>query len=456
MEKIDVLSRDEFVGYLIQLTENISKNKVSTSFAVNGKWGSGKSFVFDMYEEKLKEIQSEETKTNKYLIIRYNCWKYDYYEEPLVAIVAAMLDVIEQETKIFPGEQGEKVKGVLKAVGATLLSISTNALKTATGVELKEPFAIIKSIKSGIASGKEQYEQMQKYDVYFAFKQALQTLQEVINTLGEQYTIVFLIDEMDRCLPEYAIKVLERLHHLNEDTKNVISIIAIDKSQLKSSIQHIFGFEDADEYLKKFIQFTIPLNAGNVSEKIIDKYSSYISLFDKEIFPFEDSIEEFMQAVFLGIEVRTQEQLMHKVELAHNLLYSDKKDYSFMCMEVLLAVMICAYDDESCFVEKSVASDYKNMFDTYPKNIRPAFIDLFVAKFDEINFRRERDFADEPYKYILPEKPNLYGSILFTWYWMHKRSSDKVFQYIVGTKYDEIAQNHEILKKFAEVIKLIK
>ena len=153
MEKIDVLSRDEFVGHLIQLTENISKNKVSTSFAVNGKWGSGKSFVFDMYEEKLKGIQSEETKTNKYLIIRYNCWKYDYYEEPLVAIVAAMLDVIEQETKNFNGERVEKVKGVLKAVGATLLSISTNALKTATGVDLKEPFAIIKSIKSGIPKG---------------------------------------------------------------------------------------------------------------------------------------------------------------------------------------------------------------------------------------------------------------------------------------------------------------
>ena len=31
----------------------------------------------------------------------------------------------------------------------------------------------------------------------------------------------------------------------------------------------------------------------------------------------------------------------------------------------------CLSDDESCFVEKSVASDYKNMFDTYPKNIRP-------------------------------------------------------------------------------------
>ena len=94
MAKLDILNREEFVDKLVTLTENISANRTSTSFAINGVWGCGKSFVLDMYEERLNAIQSEETANDKYFVIRYNCWKYDYYEEPLVAIVAAMIDII--------------------------------------------------------------------------------------------------------------------------------------------------------------------------------------------------------------------------------------------------------------------------------------------------------------------------------------------------------------------------
>ena len=48
MDKLDILNRDEFVEQLVRLVENISENKTSTCFAINGAWGSGKSFVLDM------------------------------------------------------------------------------------------------------------------------------------------------------------------------------------------------------------------------------------------------------------------------------------------------------------------------------------------------------------------------------------------------------------------------
>lgn len=68
MNKIDILNRDKFVDDLLQVMENISDNKASTCFSLNGAWGSGKSFVLDMFEEKLGQIQSEETSTDKYFI----------------------------------------------------------------------------------------------------------------------------------------------------------------------------------------------------------------------------------------------------------------------------------------------------------------------------------------------------------------------------------------------------
>ena len=59
MDKIDILNRELFVDQLLQLVESISESKASVSFAIDGVWGCGKSFVLDMFEEQLEKIQSE-------------------------------------------------------------------------------------------------------------------------------------------------------------------------------------------------------------------------------------------------------------------------------------------------------------------------------------------------------------------------------------------------------------
>ena len=200
----------------------------------------------------------------------------------------------------------------------------------------------------------------------------------LLQCLAKDHTIVFLVDELDRCLPEYAIKVLERLHHLTENQSNIITIISIDKNQLLSSVEQIFGFKDPKKYLEKFINFEVELDYGAVSEVIVEKYTDYIALFDKDLFPFDEPLEEYFQAIFKNIDIRTQELLVKKVTLVHNLLYSDKKDYSFMCMEILLAVMICVYQDNSCFLDSSIDLDsLDQVFINSRINSIPAFADFF-------------------------------------------------------------------------------
>ena len=105
MDKLDILQRDEFVKQLERMIENISENKASTCFAINGKWGSGKTFVLDMLQEQLEEKQSEKTAADKYFIIRYNSWKYDYYEEPVIALVVSIVRVIENKIKLALSQQ---------------------------------------------------------------------------------------------------------------------------------------------------------------------------------------------------------------------------------------------------------------------------------------------------------------------------------------------------------------
>ena len=453
LDKIDILNREEFVKQLITITENISKNRISTSFAINGVWGSGKSFVLDMFEEKLSQIQSEDTATDKYFIVRYNCWECDYYEEPLVAIVATMLDTIEKKTKILYGENGEKIKGVLKAVGATLLSVANGTIKNTTGVDLSEAYKIV---NSGITTGKAEYEKANEYDKYFSFKKALKSLHEVLNELSEQYTVVFLIDELDRCLPEYAIKVLERLHHLIEGTQNVIHIASIDKGQLQRSIQHIFGFDNPEEYLKKFIQFTVSLNLGVVSEKITDKFRDYVDLFDKNSIQFDDSIEEFMQKVFQKIDVREQERLIHRVTVAHNILFSERKDLSFMCLELLIVITTTCYKGTIYICEN--LKKFNSLVESGRNNV--PFLSFFDEKFKALPYTEKR-FVGTPnnkQQYAIKASNSLYAAIFTMWYelFLNNKSHKDEITVDDAELYAKLSKNIGELKEFSNIIRLIK
>lgn len=97
MREIDVLGRKEFIDRLMNITNTISANKGNASFAIDGVWGSGKSFVIDMYEKELFPYEQSDS----YFVVRYNCWKYDYYEEPLIAIVSVIMDAIEQKAFLW-------------------------------------------------------------------------------------------------------------------------------------------------------------------------------------------------------------------------------------------------------------------------------------------------------------------------------------------------------------------
>lgn len=453
MDKIDILDREPFVEKVINMIEHISGNNVATCFAINGTWGSGKSFVLDMIEEQLEIIQSSETFKEKYFVVRYNCWKYDYYEEPLIAIVSAMISEIEEKTKIFPDNQEkQEILGMFKAAGVSLLSLANTAFKAKTGLDVQRAY---ETVIKGEKEGAEKYEKDHAYDTYLGLNKVIDKLSNLLQEIANDYTIVIIVDELDRCIPEYAIKVLERLHHLTGEQRNIITIIAIDKSQLLSSVKQLFGFDNPEKYLEKFINFEIKLDKGAVSELITEKYSEYIKLFDKNIFQFEDSVEECLQVIFKNIDVRTQEQIVNKSTIVHKLLFKDKKDYSFMCMELLTAVMVGVYKYRGLFVGSTFnVSSYGGLVASTLKENSSPFGNVFKEKFETINLRNNHSFPDEPVKYVLPAKANLYGAILFTWCWMHSKRSVSI-QHTEGDVYTTISNNYKELIKFAEMINLM-
>lgn len=452
MGKLDILNRDEFVDRLMKLIENISANKTSTCFALNGAWGCGKSFVLDMLEERLNQSRSPDTAKSEYFVIHYNCWKSDYYEEPLIAIVATMIAAVEEDTMLFPDtKEKHEILGMLKAAGVSLLSLVNSAVKSKTGLDFMEAF---NTVREGMADGDKKYEELHTYDVYFGFNQVMQGLKEELCKLSEDRTIVFVVDELDRCLPEYAVKVLERLHHLTEDSRNTITIVSVDKEKLTKSIDQLFAIDQPGKYLEKFIRFEVKLDCGTVNASFSEKYKDYYALFDKDIFPFDDSLDEFIEKVFGEIPIRTQEQLVERAMLVHNLLFTDKKDYSFMCMELLLAVMICHYNND---LEQPVSINdpaYTSVFVQSKSDNKPPFVDFFKEQFSNYSFSGVQNLITGAYQRIIIGKVGLYGAILYLWYWVHKQNREYTVGFPSATNYDTIA-NYDDVKRFAETIKLI-
>ena len=365
-----------------------------------------------------------------------------------------MISTIEKKTKLFPDcKEKREILGMLKATGVSLLSLGNAVVKEKTGMDFQKAY---ETVLKGKKDGAEAYEKIHEYDVYFGFNKVMDELITLLQELAEKYTVTIIVDELDRCLPEYAIKILERLHHLTENNNNTIMIIAVDKKQLMSSVKQIFGFESPEKYLEKFFNFEIKLDYGMPSEKIVEKYAAYIDLFDKEIFPFDDSIEECLQNIFKDIDIRTQEQIIKKVMLTHKLLYTNKKDYSFMCMELILAVMLFIYNEDAKFLEKTVDMDNLGIaFTSSRGKSKPVFSTFFKEKFEQIPFGSRRNLSDEPLCYILPSKASLYGAIIFTWYWMHGKNKNTVIYY-KGDSYEVISQNHVELKKFVETINMMR
>ena len=80
------------------------------------------------------------------------------------------------------------------------------------------------------------------------------SLANFIEKSTEDKPVVFIIDELDRCRPNYAVEVLEQIKHLFSVPK-IVFVLSIDKEQLGHAVRGVYGSEklNADEYLRRFI-----------------------------------------------------------------------------------------------------------------------------------------------------------------------------------------------------------
>lgn len=358
-QKIDILNRQPFVDQLIALIDSLADEGKGGVFTIEGNWGCGKSYVLEMLKKQLGVFQNPECANDKYIIFHYNCWQYDFYQEPSIAIIAAIRNEIQKYNSILP-ELPDNVKMVLhtaKDIGKELLG---TVLENKLGLN---PFEYTDRLFKNRRKIKDKKSNKNKYDEFFSFKSVLDNTKNELAKLSKEKPVIIIVDELDRCMPEYAIKVLERLHHLFNENDNVIVILAIDRQQIERTIKNVFmttetQTEVVDKYLKKFIRFSVKLDNGTISEDFLTKHGSFIEKFGGISGAEEKLLNFIISILFKDIEVREQERIMEKISTIHPFAFGDKTDLFVLIFELLYEVTKYRYKTELLAVDLIVRPQY--------------------------------------------------------------------------------------------------
>lgn len=251
----DKLGRKEYAEILTGIVETFVDGAV---IALNGAWGTGKTSFLKMWSQHLKN--------QGFPVIYYNAWEDDISDEPLLSMLRGM--------KVLQKEEG--LDRVFKTGAKVLVGAISGALTAASGF-----WGGI--AKGAIEGGMGQLEasicdSLKKEDdrneLLCAFKESLTDYMTTVCDKGKP--MVYLVDELDRCNPAFAVKVLERIKHLF-DVPNIVFILAVDKRQLACSVKGFYGSNeiDAEEYLRRFIDFDYSLpqpNAEQFCDYLYDYY----------------------------------------------------------------------------------------------------------------------------------------------------------------------------------------
>ena len=178
VQKTDILNRGEIVKNLLMITEGLSSRNAASVFALNGDWGSGKTFILRLFEDEASKMKKDDRKTNKYFIFHYDCWQYDYYDEPLIAIVAAMLDTIK-DGGLLSGEMEDTVKAAGQTVIGAVEDIAREVVKNKLGVD------VIGMLHTASDKKEETKKENEEYDSLYSFKRTLEFARKRIRKIAK-------------------------------------------------------------------------------------------------------------------------------------------------------------------------------------------------------------------------------------------------------------------------------
>ena len=248
----DILNRRPVGQSLSRLLNDVETPLV---VALNGQWGTGKTYFLKRWVgEHLKEHEGA-------VVIYFDAFAQDYFDDPLSALVSALDDRI-------PSEQPSALNSVKKAGVQLARPLLRAGLALATSGTSEILGATAGAVAGAFAS--EADDQMQNRFWNFEkdrraamkeFRNALEKFTSPENDSQNKTNVIFAIDELDRCRPDYALELLEVIKHFFS-VPHLHFVLGVNLPALEAMVRTRYGTDtdiDAQTYLGKFIQVTLEL-----------------------------------------------------------------------------------------------------------------------------------------------------------------------------------------------------
>lgn len=227
--------------------------------AVDGPWGSGKSYFLKCWS-KDHGLDAQ--------VIYFDAFKHDYLDDPLVSLVQAITERLPSSAKTTFLSVAKKAAPIL---GKTLVRAATmGAVKELD--EFGDIFAEEIGGEAQKALDSLWAVETNRHKAMETFSSALETLVADKDTPNK---LILIVDELDRCRPDYALQMLEVMKHFFA-VPNVHFVLGANVEQLQHSVRARYGAGiAADKYLQRFIHATFDIRYrtgqrrfdGNIMEK---------------------------------------------------------------------------------------------------------------------------------------------------------------------------------------------
>jgi len=359
------------------LTDIVSSYADGFVLAINNEWGTGKTTFLKMWQ---KSLEMQEFRT-----CYFNAWQHDFDKSPMVAVISELKAITREKSN-------DKFKEVLKK-GSILLKNLIPALTKGIAKKYIDDEAFVDILEKGADGTTDILKE--EIDDYVNKKIGLEEFREALKGYvkenSNQKPLVFIIDELDRCRPDYAVEVLEQVKHFF-NVEGIVFILAIDKTQLLYAINGFYGSSqiNASEYLRRFIdiEYSLPNPSAKEYCKYLYQYfhfeNFFFSDYRSQIGELRNDAELFISFAanlfeYHNLTLRRQEKLFAHSRLALRSFQSN--NYNFPDLFIVL-IYIRSEDkefyDKIRRVEFSIQDAVSKLYTFFPKEI---------DKYAGINFR---------------------------------------------------------------------
>lgn len=250
------------------LSDIVERTEDPLVLALDGQWGSGKTHFLRRWAGA-HSLQNGGNATTVY----FDAFASDYFDSPLVGLISAL-------SVRLPPAKASNLSKVKKSAWRFIKPVARIGIAafTAGGSEA------VGGIASAAieATGKEATAAVDKFWKDAEGQQgAMNEVRAAIAALtvpdnqkenqNEVVPLIIIVDELDRCRPDYALAILEVIKHFFS-VPHVHFILGVNLDALENSVKARYGSSiDAERYLRKFLSttFTLPDIIGSIEPKSV-------------------------------------------------------------------------------------------------------------------------------------------------------------------------------------------